>query len=752
VWYRLCVSPEADPDFVSSATELLQSTSRHIIFTTGAIYLVWHLVGTVTWPDTVGRHAWLVTPVVVLAFALSLHLLPKRLLAAQAVWQAGLATAITVAVSVFQQQEIAFFYALLPLMAVVTVGWPASLLAEGLVIGLVWWLSHSPAVPTLPTTYGVVIIIGGALTGMLGWAAARALLTVTQWSIFSFERARENMDEAREQRVELKQIQEDLIQANQELARLSDRLRTMHQIAEEARQAKEEFVANVSHELRTPLNMIIGFSEMITQTPQVYGTSLPPALLADIAAIQRNSRHLAKLVDDVLDLSQIEAGRMALSKEWTSLTEVIDAAALAVWTLFESKGLYLETEIPPDLPPVFCDSTRIRQVVLNLLSNAGRFTEQGGVRIKVWREGDDTLVSVADTGTGIASEDQEKLFEPFQQLDGSIRRRHGGSGLGLSISKRFVEMHQGKMWLESEVGVGTTICFSLPLDTSLRAALASDGAKRWFSPYYHYEGRTRRSRAPAPDLIPRFVLVEKGQTLQRLFTRYLDDFEIVCTRDIEQGIAELNRSPAQALIVNTPLFRETPPPMTQLANLPYGTPAVTCWVPGGNDTAHQLGAVRYLVKPVTRKTLYSTLEGLGEGIKSVLLVDDKPEVLQLFARMLASTQRGYRVLRATSGQQALSMLRERRPDVMLLDLIMPGMGGFQVLREKNQDPTIREIPVIVVSAKDPSGEPIVSDTLTVTRSGGLSMRDLLACIQAISEVLAPSTRPVDQAQQETPAA
>jgi CheY-like chemotaxis protein len=189
-----------------------------------------------------------------------------------------------------------------------------------------------------------------------------------------------------------------------------------------------------------------------------------------------------------------------------------------------------------------------------------------------------------------------------------------------------------------------------------------------------------------------------------------------------------------------------------LANLPYGTPAVTCWVPGGNDTAHQLGAVRYLVKPVTREMLYSTLEGLGEGIKSVLLVDDKPEVLQLFARMLASTRRGYRVLRATSGQQALSMLRERRPDVMLLDLIMPGMGGFQVLREKNQDPTIQEIPVIVVSAKDPSGEPIVSDTLTVTRSGGLSMRDLLACIQAVSEVLAPSTRPVDQVQQETPVA
>jgi CheY-like chemotaxis protein len=189
-----------------------------------------------------------------------------------------------------------------------------------------------------------------------------------------------------------------------------------------------------------------------------------------------------------------------------------------------------------------------------------------------------------------------------------------------------------------------------------------------------------------------------------------------------------------------------------LTNLPYGTPAVTYWVPGEDEAAQRLGVVRYLVKPVTREALLSTLEELGQGVESVLLVDDKPEVLQLFARMLSSAPRSFRVLRATSGWQALSMLRERQPDVMLLDLIMPEKDGFQVLREKSQDPSIREIPVIVVSAKDPTGEPIVSDTLTVTRSGGLSVRDLLACTQAISEVLAPSVRSGDRGQQEKPAA
>jgi signal transduction histidine kinase len=613
MWYKLYTSRNADPDFARSATELLQSTARHIVLTTGGAYLMWHLVATVTWPNRMGWSVWLLTPIVAATFALSLRLLARRLVAAQVVWQVGLAMAITLAVYLFQRPEMAFFYTLLPLMAVVTVGWPGGLLAEVLVGALVWWLAHSPAAVPLSTAYGLVIVACGVLTGLLGCAAARAMLTVTQWSLFSFEQARQNMEEARDQRAELKQIQEDLIQANRELTRLSDRLKAMHQVAEEARRAKEEFVAHVSHELRTPLNMIIGFSEVITQSPQVYGASLPPALLADIAAIRRNSQHLAKLVDDVLDLSQIEAGRMGLSKGWTSLQEIIGAASTAVRNLFESKGLYLETEVPPDLPPVFCDSTRTRQVVLNLLSNAGRFTEQGGVRLKAGREDDRVVVSVSDTGSGIALEDQEKLFEPFQQLDVSIRRRQGGSGLGLAISKRFVEMHGGQMWLESSVGVGTTIYFSLPLETVPPTVPASDGAQRWFSPYQQYEARTRRSKAPVPRLAPRFVILEQGDTLQRLFRRYMDDVEIISIREVEQAIAELNHSPAQALIVNAPLFEQMPVPMAQLTNLPYGTPAVAYWVPGADEAAQQLGVVRYLVKPVARKALLSTLEELGGG-------------------------------------------------------------------------------------------------------------------------------------------
>ena len=742
MWYPLRMLSKVGPNLVSSVTDLLESTSRKLIFATGGLYLIWASIAPGFWPDLIIPIIYPIGPLVAITCGLALWLLPRRYLATQVVWQTGLVGIITLAAYAFRRPEITFFYTLLPLTAVLTMGWSAGLIVEGLVIPLAWWLAHGPFAPFVPAAYILAIAIGGAFTGMIGWAATHTLLTVAQWSIFSYEQALEKVEEARNQRVEFKQVQQDLVQANRELARLSDRLRVMYQVAEEARHTKEEFVANVSHELRTPLNMIIGFSEMITRAPQVYGDHVPPKLLLDISVIQRNSQYLSKLVNDVLDLSQIEAKRMALSKEWTSLQDIIGEAILALRPLFESKHLHLETEIAPDLPPIFCDSIRISQVVTNLLSNAGRYTESGSVRVKACRKEDDIVISVTDTGPGISLEDQGKLFEPFRQLDSSIRRRHGGTGLGLNISRRFVEMHEGKVWLESEVGIGTTFYFSLPLKMSLPDASGNRGSEmRWFSPYgeIEYRMRTRRSKAPPPQILPRFVLLEKGQALQQVFSRYLDDIEIVPVRDGKEAIRELSRSPAQALIVNAPPLSDMPVSMAQLANLPYGTPAITCWMPGKGEAARQLGVVHYLAKPVAYDTLLPLLEKLGDDIESVLVVDDEPEALQLLTRMLSSAQRHYSVMRAKGGRRALALLRQRQPDVMLLDLVMPDVDGFQVLQQKSQDATIREIPTIVISSRDPTNEPIVSNTLTLIRGGGLSVPDLLACIQGIGEILSPST-------------
>jgi signal transduction histidine kinase len=269
--------------------------------------------------------------------------------------------AIILATYLLRTGTVVVFLILIPVLAALTVGWPAAILAGAAVAVLVWWpflgfTSHLAGLDGI----GHAVVIAGALGGVVGWGTARAITEMIRWSLQRSEQARKVLAEARDQRLEMKQVQEDLVLANQELSRLSDRLKQMWQVAQEARQAKAEFVANVSHELRTPLNMIIGFAELITAAPRVYGHSLPPSLLADIGAIHGSAQHLARLVDDILDLSQVEAGRMALSKSWVSIATLIEEAVQGVGPLYEAKQLYIRTDVQEDLPPAYCDATRIR--------------------------------------------------------------------------------------------------------------------------------------------------------------------------------------------------------------------------------------------------------------------------------------------------------------------------------------------------------------------------------------------------------
>ena len=744
MWTALNLSLRGRPEFRSAAADLLRDTSRTLILAVGGIYLVF-VIATGIWPEQLGILVWSVVPVILLTCLGAYHLLDRHFALAQLFLIAGLAVATLFGVWVSGSHAVLLLAAMLPLFAAATLGLLPAVFVEGGVIGLVFLATYLPGMPAIPIATALATGIGGAIAMALGAAATNALLTVTGWALYAFEQARDRMEEAREQRLELAQVQQDLLEANRELARISDRLRVMYEIAEESRRTKEAFVANVSHELRTPLNMIIGFGDMIIQSPEIYGPDLPPALMSDIATINENSRHLARLIDDVLDLSQVEAGRMALSKEWVNLRQIVDAAVVAVRPLFESKRLYLRLDVPDDVPDLFCDSTRIREVILNLLSNAGRYTEAGGVTIRLEATERDITVSVTDTGPGISRADQARIFQPFQQVGGLLRRR-GGTGLGLSISKQFVEMHDGEMWLESEPGAGATFSFRLPLRAPARIALAqADQVSRWINPHESpgYRERVRRFKAPAPEVEPRLVFVEQEDVLQRLFSRYLSDFETTRVADLEGAVAELERTPAQALIVNAP-----PVPgdgiEPQLLSLPYETPVIRLWLPGDARVTRDLGLRAYLLKPVTRDRLLAALDEVeaaeARPVETVLLVDDEPDALRLFARMLASAPRPYRVLRARNGTRALALMRERRPDVVLLDLIMPGVDGFQVLRCKAGDPDLQPIPVIALSSRDPAGEPIVSDRLTVTRSGGLSARDLLVCIRAISEILSGSAQ------------
>jgi signal transduction histidine kinase/DNA-binding response OmpR family regulator len=745
MWYPFRMpSAVGEGSLAPALNDLLQSALRTLILVTVGTSLLWYVVASVTdWWGAAIVHIFVVLLAIAVVGACAWFLLPRRLNLASICWVVGFSASATLAVRLFGRTEAALFLALIPLMAAIAMGGLAGLLAEGLLALVLLELPGPLLGFVLQRSQAWPILACGAVAGVLGWSGMRSALNIAHWALSGYDRAQEVAAEAARQRAELKQVHEDLIQANRELARLSGRLKAMHRIAEEARRAKEEFVANVSHELRTPLNMIIGFSEVILRAPQTYGGRIPKALLADLAVIYRNAEHLSELVDDVLDLSRLEADQMAITREYVDFREIVETATTAVRPLLDSKGLSLRVDVPEDLPPVFCDRTRVREVLLNLLSNAGRFTDHGGVEVRVRQDAGDLLVSIADTGRGIAPEDIGRLFQPFQQLDSSIRRRYGGTGLGLSISKRFIELHEGRIWVESQEGVGTTFHFRLPVCAP--AAAAGPGYARGLIAGWEFLGRLHPSKAPAPAAVPRLVVVEQGDALQRLVARYLGNVEVVTAPDLASALDTLRQTPPQALLVNTASVSQVLEDPHWRAALPEETPLIVCSIPGLHEASVALGVSDYLLKPVSREALLNALNRLGLREGTVLIVDDEPDALHLFGRILASTGTNYRVLQARDGQEALEILRERHPDVMLLDLVMPSLDGFRLLELRERDAMLRDIPVIVISARDPAGQHIASSALAVTRRNGLSAQQLLAGIGFFIRGPAPATRPADPA-------
>jgi signal transduction histidine kinase/CheY-like chemotaxis protein len=740
-----------NPSWISD-NELVEAVFHSAVTTVGILCLALYLL-------TIFSGLWIDLPktsqvILVVGFFswLGLELDKRWPTLSRLLWLGGLALAVSLGLYLFQFPEIALLFAILPLLAtVILFHWVWGLVTEGMVMAFMLALTGRFGIQALPALSAMMPLILGIFFMGIGWGLAASYLDIAQWAVKNYRKARQDLDELRDERVILLQVQENYRLMNNEMARMTDRLAAMQQATEDARRVKEDFVARVSHELRTPLNMIIGFSEVMMKSPQLYGESIPSSLLADISSIYRNSTHLSKLVDDVLDLSQVEAGRMALTKEWVVLEEIIDEAVSGVKALFVSKGLYLEIQVPDNLPKIFCDATRIRQVIINLLGNAVRFTEEGGVKIRSWQEGEWVTVTVSDTGAGISPEDQKKIFEPFQQVDTILHRHKGGSGLGLTISKNFIEMHGGRVGLESQVGVGTTFYFSLPLRPPVSVLEESgEQARRWFNPFYQYEAHPRTAKAESPTPLSRYVILESEETLQRLVTRYMDGVEVTNVHSVQDALTETKRSPAQVLILNTPSVHNGDPLAGRIHEMPFGTPVITCWVPGKEEAMQDLGVVDYLIKPVSHADLDTAIQRARPGAHSILLVDDEPEIIRLFIRMLSSGSHNFQVLQAMNGMRAMQLMREHLPDLVLLDLMMPDMDGFEVLHEKSLDPTIRDIPVVVVSSRNPSGDTTISRSLTVTRKNGLSAQELLACIQDISRNLAPSVRSDGQAHLKSP--
>lgn len=731
--YNRIQSSKAAPFFVDSATDLLQETSRKLIYLNIFLIALWQVSSGIIWDSMVGLRLVPISLGLVLLSFLALRLIPRNFLLAQIFLQVSIALGIGGYAYLAQSPLLLIALGIVPLTASVMIGWQGAVVAEGMLIGIVIWHNQiSPPTLMLPSINALTIFFGATL-GVIGWITISSLMTVTEWAVYSYQEAADKIKRARDRQLELLQVQHDLLLANNELARLSNRLKIMTHLAEEARRVKQEFVANVSHELRTPLNMIIGFTETIVHSPRLYGNKISPKLMADISAIHRNSQQLIALINDVLDLSQIEAGKVVLNKKWHTIDHLVLESMNSVQALFDSKGLYLTQGRRQEDLEVYCDGTRIREVLLNLLSNAGRYTEQGGVSINYWQDGEHVILSVTDTGPGISQKDQERLFQPFQQL-GTYERRHEGSGLGLSISKQFVEMHDGKMWLESEIGKGTTFYFSLPYENGVAAQVAVSGSLRWINEFAVKEPRRRSFVAPTPVVKPRYILLDKGSALRHLLQRFDAEVEIRSVSQIDDALLELQRSPTQGLIVNR---SSQDLPLTLQNRLPYGTPIISCTVTADEDISQQLGIARYLVKPVTREQILSSIAEVTPNGQEVLIINQNTEELQLYVRILESSEKKYFVLRSTSPEQALDLLKSRNPDLVLLNLTSEDQEVLNLLEKKVQDPEIASIPVILVAAQDPYQAILVGNSFEVKHCGELLTVDFLNCIRAITSILAP---------------
>jgi PAS domain S-box-containing protein len=490
------------------------------------------------------------------------------------------------------------------------------------------------------------------------------------------------------------------------LADISDRKRMEGELhkaiwaTEQATRAKSDFLANMSHELRTPLNAIIGYSEMLFEDAQSAGRE---SETADLRKIQDAGKHLLALIDNILDLSKIEAGKMTLYLETFELRPMIDSVAATIAALAKKNGNALVVRSPDDGGTIHSDLTKVRQTLFNLLSNACKFTRNGTITLTALRDtneaGDGIVFEVSDTGIGMTPDQQAKVFEAFTQADDSTTRTYGGTGLGLAITKSFCRLMGGDVTLTSEAGKGTTFTVRLPAMTRAAPDNAISAAAQ----------RSENLQVTVPEDAPIVLVVDDDPNSRELIGRHLQrggyavrmaangDEAMQLARKLQpdvitldvlmpqmDGWAVLSAMKEDAALAEIPVIMVT---ITQNQNIGFA-----------------LGAADYLIKPIDRDRLVRAVEKCcPRGAPwHVLIVEDDAPTSELMRRTLQ--QIDCKVVEAENGRVGLERLNEAVPDLILLDLMMPEMDGFEFIARVRAEARWRHIPVIVVTAKTLSAE------------------------------------------------
>ena len=458
---------------------------------------------------------------------------------------------------------------------------------------------------------------------------------------------------------------------------------------------KSQFLANMSHELRTPLNSVIGFSRVILK-----GIDGPinDTQEQDITAIYNSGMHLLNMINEILDLSKIEAGKMDLQLEEVNISDVVNNAAKTAAGLIKDKPIQLITNVEPDLPLIMGDEIRISQVITNLIGNAVKFTEKGTITLEASlsenvKNKKEILFTVADTGIGIAPDDQGKLFQRFSQVDDSPTRRTGGTGLGLSICRSLVELHGGRIGLlRSDVEKGSTFFFTLPVAAEPeQVEIAAENT----------DGNVILSIDDDPQVIT-------------LYERFLEPYgyKVVALTDPEQAVQRARDLKPFAITLDIMMPGKDGWQVLNDLKRDEETrniPVMICSILEEEEKGFSLGASEYLVKPFLHDDLANAIKRLNReaDIHDVLIIDDDPQYLHFLQKMIEDEGQFLPVL-ADCGNSALKLLVEFTPDVIIMDLFLEDINGFELLNKFKEEPRLKQVPVIIISGSELNDEQIQS--------------------------------------------